>query len=131
MSAPDPEGFSALSSKIIAGALAALAAAWGWMLHATHQKIDSKADREAFMTLAEKVEDHMITKAQFDEHAKSDERQLGSLNEEMGRRRKIEETLFEKITELGSETQVRFTQVERAASDRHIELLNAIHAIKK
>ena len=122
---------SDLTSKILAGAVAALAAAWGWMLRATHQKIDGKATKEAFETLEKKVEDHMITKAQFGEHVKADERQLADLSDEMERRRNIEATLFEKIEEVGSKTEVRFTQVERAASERHVELLNAIHEIDK
>jgi hypothetical protein len=118
-----------LLSKALAVAMAALAAAWGWMLHATHQKIDGKADKEAFVNLTQRVEDHMITKAQFDEHVKSDDRQLSELNAEMGRRRDNEEKLFDAVQDLGDKTEVRFAQVESTASDRHIEMMKAIHAI--
>ena len=52
-------------------------------------------------------------------------------SEEVDRHRDHISRLFEKIEELGAKTEIRFSTVDRQAHERHIELLNAIHAIAK
>ena len=47
--------------------------------------------------------------------------------EEVERHRDHITKLFDKIEELSDKTEVRFTVIESRASDRHVELLKAIH----
>ena len=89
-----------LVTKILGGIAAGLGAlaTWGWA-H-THKRID-------------KMEERTEEKAS---------------NSEVNRQRDNISLLFEKISELGDKTEVRFSRVEQQAADRHVELLNAIHA---
>lgn len=120
-----------LLAKVAGGLVGALSAAYWWMWNMTHKKIDGKADKEAFDALAKRIEEHMITKALFEEHTKSDEHQLGALKEEALIQRGHIAKLFDRLEESTAETQVRFTQQDTAAHQRHIDLLNAIHEIAK
>ena len=86
----------------------------------THTKIDGKADKEAFDRLSSRVENHTINKATFDEHVSSDEKQLASINDELGVQRGHIGKIFD-----------RMTQMDENSHSRHIELLNAIHGKKK
>ena len=48
---------------------------------------------------------------------------------EVDRHRESIAKLFDKIDELDHKTEMRFTATQATASDRHIELLKAIHAV--
>ena len=114
-----------------AGGLVTLFGAWFGLHKYTHGKIDMKTDKELFDKLSERVEDHTISRDTFDEHARSDERQLNAINGEIAIQRGNIKDIFEKISELNDKTEVKFTVLERQSTDRHIELLNAIHSITK
>ena len=132
MSAPQPEDIGFMAKMVVAGgSLLTLFGTWFGLHKYTHGKIDRKADKDAFDKLSERVEDHTISRDAFDQHSQSDERQLGAINGEMAVQRGHIAKLFDKIEELGDKTEVRFTVTEAKATDRHIELLNAIHGLKK
>ena len=57
----------------------------------------AKADKEAFDRLAKKVEEHSIGRDVFDEHVKSDERQLSHINTEIGVQRSHIAKIFDKL----------------------------------
>ena len=91
---------NSLLSKIIGVLVAVIGALTGWAWTSTHKRID-------------KMEERTEDKAS---------------NSEVNRQRDHIALLFEKISELGDKTEVRFSRVEQQAADRHVELLNAIHA---
>jgi hypothetical protein len=100
LTAPGPDDASILG-KLLAGTGAALAALGAWAWRHTHSRIDrvdtSKADKEAFDRLAERVENHSISTKLFDEHVKSDERQLAAINTEIGVQRANIAKIFDKL----------------------------------
>ena len=101
MTAPQPEDVG-LAAKIMAGMGAALAALGTWAWAHTHKRIEQVDKKAESKASAEEVDRHR------DHIAK----------------------LFDKIGELSDKTEIRFAAVESKASDRHVELLNAIHSIK-
>ena len=115
--APDDAG---ILGKLLAGAGAALAALGTWAWRHTHSRIDrvdtAKADKDAFDKLAAKVENHTISKDAFEQHVKSDERQLSDLNIQIGTQRSHIAKIFDQMRDM-----------ENAAHARHVELLNAVH----
>lgn len=102
MSAPQPDEMG-LAAKIMAGLGAALAALGTWAWAHTHSRIKD-------------VEMKADSKASI---------------EEVDRHRDHIAKLFDKIAELSDKTEVRFSVMEKAGFERHIELLNAIHELKK
>lgn len=62
---------------------------------------------------------------------KADKEHVEALQRDIVERRVVEAKLFDKIDEMGSETVVKFTTLERISTDRHLELLKAIHEVKK
>jgi predicted transcriptional regulator len=115
MSSPDDD----ILAKIAAGLATALAAIGTWAWHHTHKRIDMAADKEAFDKLSERVENNTITRAEFNEHAKSDERQLNAINGEMSTQRDHIGKIFDQMRDM-----------ESTGHERHIELLNAINGRK-
>lgn len=89
-----------LWAKIAAGFGAALAALGTWAWAHTHTRIDRKADAQTFMDLKNRVETHMVGKAVFEEHLRSDERQLEAINNEMSNQRGNIGKLFDKVEEV-------------------------------
>lgn len=81
--------------------------------------------------LYSRVENHTISKDVFEEHVKADVRQFEQFGAELATQRSHIDKLFEKMEESNSETQVRFTKSDYDAHARHVDLLNAIHALKK
>ena len=102
MTAPQPDDVG-LAAKIMAGMGAALAALGTWAWTHTHRRID-------------KVDTKADGKAGLDE---------------VDRHRDHIAKLFDKIGDLSDKTEVRFAVMEKQSFDRHIELMNAIHSIKK
>jgi len=102
MTAPQPDDVG-LAAKIMGGLGAALAAIGTWAWAHTHARIKD-------------VDMKADTKASA---------------EEVDRHRDHISKLFDKISELSDKTEIKFTVLERQSTDRHIELLNAIHSIKK
>src|SRR3990167_16968 len=100
MTAPQPEDIG-IAAKIMAGLGAALAALGTWAWAWTHRRIESVDKKADSKASAEEVDRHR------DHIAK----------------------LFDKISELSDKTEIKFTVLERQSTDRHIELLNAIHSI--
>ena len=90
-------------AKALAGMGVALTALATWAWNHTHKRIDN-----------------VDTKAD----AKAD-------NAEVDRHRDHIAKLFDKLEELGDKTEVRFAVMEKSGFERHVELLNAIHGIKK
>jgi len=130
MSLPDGDEVSLLT-KILGGVLAALSAAYWWMWNMTHKRIDGKAEAKAMEELAKRMEEHTITKELFDEHTKSDDKQLAAIGGELATQRTHIAKLFDRLEESNAETQIRFTKSDHDAHQRHIDLLTAIHALKK
>ena len=102
MTAPQPDDVG-LAAKIMGGLGAALAALGTWAWAHTHSRIKD-------------VDMKADTKAS---------------SEEVDRHRDHIGKLFDKVQELSDKTEARFTVMEQTGFDRHIELLNAIHSIKK
>jgi hypothetical protein len=120
-----------LLTKILGGLLGALSAAYWWMWNMTHKRIDGKAEAKEMDELVKRIEEHTISKGLFDEHTKSDDKALAAISVEMATQRGNIGKLFDKLEESNAETHVRFTKSDHDAHQRHIDLLNAIHAIKK
>lgn len=99
---PTPESQGWLTT-LIGGLGAALAALGTWAWKHTHERLD-------------------VVDKKYDSKANK---------EDVERHRDYIARLFEKIEELGNKTEVRFAAVERQNHERHVELLNAIHAIPK
>lgn len=74
--------------------------------------------------------DTSVTQKVFYDHEKQGDRRLSELTDTLTGYKATQVKLFEKINELSDKTETRFTSVEGKASDRHVELLNAIYAIK-
>ena len=125
---PDAQGWMAKALAAMGVALTALAT-WAW--NHTHKRIDGKAEMKTLDDLARRVEDHTISRGEFDQHAKSDEQQLAAIGAEIGVQRNNIGKLFDKIDEAVDRTEVRFVTIEKQSFERHVELLNAIHALKK
>ena len=102
MTAPQPDDVG-LAAKIMGGLGAALAALGTWAWAHTHSRIKD-------------VDMKADTKAS---------------SEEVDRHRDHIGKLFDKVQELSDKTEVRFTVMEKAGFERHIELLNAIHGLKE
>lgn len=88
-------------AKVTVGLGAALTALGTWAWHHTHARIKD-------------------TETKMDSKASSDE---------VDRHRDHISKLFDKVQELSDKTDLRFAAVEARASDRHVELLNAIHSM--
>ena len=132
MSAPQPEDIGLMAKMVgAAGGLLTLFGAWFGLHKYTHGKIDGKADVKALEDLADRMEKYAISKDVFEQHVRADEVALEALGKEIAVQRGNIGKLFDKIDEAVSETQMRFTTIEGRASDRHVELLNAIHNLKK
>jgi hypothetical protein len=117
---PDDAG---ILGKLLAGVGAALAALGAWAWKHTHDQIArvdmSKADKEAFDRLADKIEHHSISKAEFEQHIKADDTHFAAINSDMTTARSHIAKIFDKLED-----------VRNTIDTKHIELLNAIHAIK-
>lgn len=115
--------------KIVAGLWAAVTALATWAWHHTHKLVDGKADGKALDALTRRVEEHTISRDMFEQHVKSDDQQLAGIAKEMDTQRANVVKLFEKIEEAVDRTEVRFSRIEQQAHDRHVQLLEAIHAV--
>lgn len=78
-----------------------------------------KAAKAELERLCKRVESHTIGKDAFEEHVKSDERQLAALHTEIGVQRGNISKVFDKLED-----------VREDMHKGHTELLNAIHSIK-
>jgi len=113
-----PEGHEFLAT-LLAGMGAAVLALATWAWYHTHNRIDGKADKEAFDSLSKQVVDHSISRDVFNEHVRSDEQQLGALTDEMKTQREHIGKIFDKIDE-----------VKDLSVSRHLELVNLIRSMK-
>ena len=93
--------------KIAAGVGAALAALGTWAWSHTHSRID-------------RLETRTITKEDFQMHAESDERIMGKIEEEQSTQREHIGKIFDQMRDM-----------EAKSHEQHVELLNAIHGIRK
>lgn len=114
---PQPEDIGFMAKMVVAaGGLLTLFGTWFGLHKYTLGKIDKKADRDAFNALAQRVEDHTISKEVFEEHTKSDKQQLVAINSEIGIQRAHVASIFNQMRDM-----------EKTGHERHIELLKAIH----
>jgi predicted aconitase len=118
VTAPSPDDASLLA-KIATGLGAALTALGAWAWKHTHDVLMTKADKEAFDRLADKIENHSISKAEFEQHTKNDDVHFAAINTDMHTARTNIAKIFDKLED-----------VRNTIDTKHIELLNAIHAIK-
>ena len=102
MSAPDPDDIGLLG-KLIGAMGVALTALGTWAWSHTHKRIDNVGDKLEGKASADEV---MV--------------QRGHIAK-----------LFDKVEELGDRTELRFSAQDARAHQMHIELLNAIHSLKK
>ena len=120
MSAPQPEDIGLMAKMVVAaGGILALFGSWFGLHKYTHGKIDKKADKAAFDKLTEKVEQHTISRDVYEEHTRSDIRQLDALSSEIIRQRGHVEKIFDEIKD-----------VRQEMSNGHKELMNAINNIR-
>jgi hypothetical protein len=115
MATPTPEDAS-LITKMLGALGAAFSAVVAWMWVHTHARIGGKADKEAFDKLSKHVGEHAISKEQFDEHTKSDDRQFAAILVEQSKSREIQAKIFDQMRDM-----------ETVSANRHIDILNAIN----
>ena len=77
----------------------------------------SKADKEAFERLTNKVEAHSIGREEFAEHVKSDERQLGLINAELGIQRGHITKIFDKLEAVREDMHAQHSETRQIVLD--------------
>ena len=114
MSAPDDGYLHAL----VAGLGAALLAAGTFVANYFSKRIDTVAENS-------------VSQKSFDARGEAYDRRLLEINESFRDMKAVQSELFAKISDLSDNTELRFQKIEDKATDRHVELLNAIHATGK
>ena len=117
-SVPDPESIGFMAKMVAAlVALGSLFGTWFGMHKYTHAKIDKKANIDTLNSLDKYVRENTVTKEVFQQHSDQDDKMLRDLTKEIGTQRGHVTDIFKQMREM-----------EKIGTDRHIELLNAIHA---
>ena len=110
---PTPDDTGTLA-KILGGLGTAVAIIGGWLLKHTHDKIDTKVDKEAYMQRGKENDDKHST-----------------VVSEIGVQRGNVAKIFDDIAEFKKDTAHQFACLNTKIDTKHIALLEAIHALGK
>ena len=113
MSTPTPDDAGAIA-KILAGLGTAVAVVGGWLLKHTHDKIDSKVDKDTFAARGIANTEKFV-----------------SLNREIEMQRGHVAKIFDDIAEFKKDTNHQFGCLTSQIDEKYISLLQAIHGIDK
>tara|TARA_R110000868_G_scaffold403703_1_gene681207 strand:+ start:113 stop:454 length:342 start_codon:yes stop_codon:yes gene_type:complete len=110
---PTPEDANVLA-KILGGLGTTVAVVGGWLLKHTHDKIDTKVDKDAYA----------------DRGKANDEKHLVVVAEVVTQRENVR-AIFVDIAEFKKDTAHQFACLNTKLDSKHIDLLKAIHDIGK
>ena len=110
---PTPDETGALA-KILGGLGTAVAIISGWLLKHTHDKIDTKVDKDAYV-----------------DRGRTNDEKHGAVVMEIAVQRGNVAKIFDDIAEFKKDTARQFACLNTKIDEKHIDLLNAIHAAGK